>query len=298
MRRRLTLSEPVHLERLLAPLRMGTDDPTIRLSPHEGWRAFHTPVGPVTLHLRLDGETLTAEAWGDGREWALEHAPALAGADDDPAAFSPIDARIVRLWRRVGGVRLSRSGLVIDVLVQTILSQKVTGLEAKRAWNRLVWRRGRPAPGPLEPLRLPPTSQQIAAMRYEEWHPLGVERRRAETIRRACARIDRLQEAATMDRENAERRLTALPGMGPWTSALIRRIAFGDPDGVEVHDFHIPNLVAWNLAGEPRASDERMLELLEPWRGQRGRVIRLLELAGQAAPRYGPRMRVRRVEQL
>ena len=57
---------------------------------------------------------------------------------------------------------------------------------------------------------------------------------------------------------------------------------------MSVGDFHLPNLVAWALAGEPRADDARMLELLEPYRGQRARVIRLLELSGIRAPRYGP----------
>jgi hypothetical protein len=32
-----------------------------------------------------------------------------------------------------------------------------------------------------------------------------------------------------------------------------------------------------------------MLELLEPYRGQRGRVQRLLELSGIWPPKYGPR---------
>jgi hypothetical protein len=62
-----------------------------------------------------------------------------------------------------------------------------------------------------------------------------------------------------------------------------------------VGDFHLPNLVAWALAGEPRADDVRMLELLEPYRGQRGRVQRLLEASGMQAPRYGPRMAPRRI---
>jgi hypothetical protein len=48
--------------------------------------------------------------------------------------------------------------------------------------------------------------------------------------------------------------------------------------------------VTWSLAGERRGSDERMLELLEPYRGQRGRVVRLLELAGSGPARRGPRM--------
>jgi hypothetical protein len=39
-----------------------------------------------------------------------------------------------------------------------------------------------------------------------------------------------------------------------------------------------------------------MLELLEPYRGQRGRAVRLLELSGIRAPRYGPRLAPRRIE--
>ena len=31
--------------------------------------------------------------------------------------------------------------------------------------------------------------------------------------------------------------------------------ALGDPDAIAVGDFHMPNWVAWNLAGEPRGDD-------------------------------------------
>ena len=90
-------------------------------------------------------------------------------------------------------------------------------------------------------------------------------------------------------------RLRSLPGIGAWTAAEVVRCAFGDPDAVSVGDFHIPNTVAWALAGEPRADDARMLELLEPYRGQRGRVQRLLEVGGIVAPRYGPRLAPRSI---
>jgi hypothetical protein len=56
--------------------------------------------------------------------------------------------------------------------------------------------------------------------------------------------------------------------------------------------------MAWALAGEPRADDARMLELLEPYRGQRGRVQRLLEVSGLRAPRSGPRMAPQRIQHL
>ena len=71
-----------------------------------------------------------------------------------------------------------------------------------------------------------------------------------------------------------------MPGIGPWTAAEVMVRVLGDPDAVSVGDFHLPHLVSWALAGEARGTDERMLELLEPFRGQRARVIRLLELSG------------------
>jgi 3-methyladenine DNA glycosylase/8-oxoguanine DNA glycosylase len=81
-----------------------------------------------------------------------------------------------------------------------------------------------------------------------------------------------------------------VPGIGPWTVAEVLRVSFGDPDAVSVGDYHLPSLVAWVLAGERRADDARMLELLEPYRGQRGRVQRLLEISGIYPERHGPRM--------
>ena len=97
---------------------------------------------------------------------------------------------------------------------------------------------------------------------------------------------------------DAYARLMAVPGIGPWTTAEVGVRALGDDDAVSVGDFHLPNLVAFALAGEPRGDDARMLELLEPYRGQRARVIRLLELSGIRAPRYGPRLSIQPIDDL
>ena len=66
----------------------------------------------------------------------------------------------------------------------------------------------------------------------------------------------------------------------------------GDDDAVIVGDYHLPSMVSWNLAGEARADDARMLDLLEPFRGVRGRVVRLLGIAGRRPPAFGPRRRI------
>ena len=128
----------------------------------------------------------------------------------------------------------------------------------------------------------------LAALPYYAFHPLGVEQRRADTIRRATARAAWLEAIVDLPIEEAYARLTALPGIGPWTAAEVAVRALGDPDAVSVGDFHLPNLVAFALAGEPRGDDARMLELLEPWRGERARVIRLLELSGHVRAEVRP----------
>jgi 3-methyladenine DNA glycosylase/8-oxoguanine DNA glycosylase len=189
------------------------------------------------------------------------------------------------------GLRLGRTGAVIEALVPSILEQKVTGREAFRSYTALVRRYGELAPGPAD-LRLPPAPHVLAELPYWAYHPLGIERRRADIVRRACARAARLEETASMSMPDAYRRLQAIQGIGPWTAAEVARDALGDPDAVSVGDYHLKNHVAWVLAGEARATDERMLELLEPYRGQRTRAIRLIE-ACPTPPRFGPRVKLR-----
>jgi 3-methyladenine DNA glycosylase/8-oxoguanine DNA glycosylase len=115
-------------------------------------------------------------------------------------------------------------------------------------------------------------------------------------VRAVCARAASLEALAALPPEDARHRLEAIPGVGPWTSAEVARLSFGDPDAVSVGDYHLPNIVSWALAGEPRGTDERMLELLEPYRGQRGRVQRLLEASQISPPAFGSRMEARSID--
>jgi 3-methyladenine DNA glycosylase/8-oxoguanine DNA glycosylase len=82
----------------------------------------------------------------------------------------------------------------------------------------------------------------------------------------------------------ARRRIEAICGLGPWSSSIVVMLGLGDPDSVIVGDYQIPSYVAWHLAGERRAEDPRMLELLEPYKGQRARVQAFAKMAG-APPR-------------
>jgi 3-methyladenine DNA glycosylase/8-oxoguanine DNA glycosylase len=299
--RRVALIAPLDLRRTLGPLWRGRGDPTLRIGADGVWRATRTPEGPATIHLAIAGDELVARAWGDGAAWALEQSPAMAGLLDDPSALVPLvaaDPLLRELARRHPGLRFPRTLAVMESLVPAIIEQKVTGNEAHRAWRGLVQTHGEPAPGPDVPagLRVPPAPAVLAALPYYAFHGFGLERRRAATIRAVAARATWLEAAGDLSPEVRDARLRSFPGVGPWTAAEVAARAWGDPDAVSVGDYHLPDLVAWALARERRGTDERMLELLEPFRGQRGRVIRLLEVAGIRAERHGPRYAGRRIE--
>lgn len=260
----------------------------MRLVGGEVWRATRTSEGPATAQFRQIGDEIEVSAWGSGAGWILERAEKLVGLDDLPERFRPRHAVIRDMHSRHPGLRFGATGAVTEALVCSILEQKVTGMEAWRSYRQLVKRYSEPAPGPHE-LLLPPDPAVLAGLGYYDLHPLGVEKKRADALLRVTAMASKLDALAAAGPEPAKAVMAKIPGVGPWTVAEVSRVALGDIDAVSVGDYHLPSLVSWNLAGEPRGDDSRMLELLEPYRGQRARALRLLELSGNWAPRRGPR---------
>lgn len=261
----------------------------VRAAPETAWWVTHAPDGPATLHVHSEGRRVRGEAWGAGAEWVLERLPQLCGVADRPEEFQPASTLLARLHRASRGLRLGASGRVFETLVPVILGQRVTSVEARRSYRKLIALYGTPAPGPIDAV-VPPPAAVLAGLAYPDLHRLGVERSRAEIIIEAARRAGRLEEIVAMDRDAAHRRLVAVRGIGEWTAAMVMGAALGDTDAVPLGDYHIPNMVAWAFAGEPRGTDERMLELLAPYAGHRRRVLILLKAAGIHAPRYGPKM--------
>lgn len=257
----------------------------------DGWyRPMRTPEGPATLHLCRDGEGVHARAWGDGAGWAMTRVGRWIGLDDRPEEFVPGHDLLDRLHRKAVGRRYGATGLVFEALLVAICAQKVTGKEAVIAMRGMTRTLSDPAPGPLK-LMLPPDPERLSDARYHDFHPMRMERKRADTLisaARQAARIDRLASVSSAD---ARSYLQRLGGIGEWSTAETVAVSHGDADAVSVGDYHLKHSVAWHLAGLPRGTDEQMLELLEPYRPHRGRVIRLLEGAGHY-PRYGPRFTI------
>jgi 3-methyladenine DNA glycosylase/8-oxoguanine DNA glycosylase len=294
--RRLRLTRPLDLGLTLRPLVHGSGFARDAIVGRgEAWWATRTPGGPATTRFLAHRDEVLIYAWGPGADAALDSAPAVLGEADDNAGFNPAHPLLRDLHHRMPGLRIPRTGAVAEALVPVIMQQKVIGLEARNGYSRLLRGVSEPAPGPGG-LVLPPAAETLAAMPYWAFHPFALERRRAETVMRVARRARWLDASAGMDTATAYARLRSIPGIGAWTTAAVALSALGDADAVLVGDYHIPDLVSWALAGEPRGDDARMLELLEPYRGHRGRVLRLLGASGISAPRYGPRLPLRRLE--
>lgn len=299
--RTVTFPEAASFAHTLAPLRRGPRDPCFQL-PGDGtiWRTSLLPSGPTTARIsRAAANAAQCEAWGGGAEEFLEMLPALLGADDDRSDFLPRDPIVAAAHRRVPHLRLGRTGRVLEALIPAIIEQRVPGADAFRSWRVLVSKYGTPAPGPApEVMRVPPGAEVWRRIPSWEFHRANVDPRRAQTVVQCARRAASLERLVSRPSVQAREALRSLPGVGEWTAAETAQRVFGDADAVSVGDYHIPKMVGWTLIGRP-VDDATMLELLEPMRPHRHRVVRLLEVSGLAyEPRRGSRLPVQQIRSL
>lgn len=291
IRTRYAPKAPVDLRHTLGPLGRGPYDPTTRWDAAGLWRTFLTPDGAVTLLLTQSAAGIDATAWGPGAEWTIAGVPELLGADDD---WSTLDVSshhlLADVRRRTTGMRLMRTRRVFEALVPAVLEQKVTSVEAYRSWARLVRAHGTAAPGPApDGLMVCPSAEVWRHIPSWEWHRAGVDPRRSRVIVESARVASTLERTSHISRGLAAfRRLRTVNGIGIWTAAEIAQRAFGDPDAVSVGDYHLASIVGYALTGM-KTDEDGMLELLEPWAGQRQRVVRLILASGVMPPRRGPR---------
>ena len=209
-------------------------------------------------------------------------------------SINPHHEAVRHAQQRFEHLRLGRSLSPYHELLPAVLGQRVTALEALTQWRRLVETYGHPAPGPIESLRLPPDPDTLAHVPYFELHHFGIEKKRADTIRRVASESAFLlsHQFTDMNTSDATASLRRIHGVGEWTAAVAGGLAFGDPDALQIGDYHVKNTAAWALTGKIRGTDEEMVAEMLPYLGQRHRVMRWLELAGWRAPARGARQRI------
>lgn len=280
----------------LSALAHGRSDPTLRWDGGSWWRATRTPEGSAAQRITAAGDgRITVRAWGPGAPWLLEAAPRLLGEQAEPDTLAALPGALGLLRRRFDGLRFTRTEAVTETLLPFILEQKVTSLEAKRGWCRLVRGLGEPAPGPAgeRGLYLPPDPARVAVEPYWRFHQFGIERKRADILRHVCRVAGQLDRLVDLTPTDARRKLESVPGIGPWTSSLVAQFALGDLDAVVTGDYNFPHIFSWTVLGERVGTDARMVEWLGPYTPWRGLAQRLILRGGSAPGRRAPKAQIR-----
>lgn len=245
-------------------------------------RAESGPAGPLIFEAVQRHATVELQIWGahttpaEAREVAMADARGWVGWHDDVpdlAALTTAHPGLHQAARRIGAIRLSRLPRVQEAVGRAVLTQLVQRVEGHRSICQLAALTGSPAGGGLWCW---PTATQVAGTPAYAMRRCGISMRSATALH-ASALDDPQLERVRDDFRTLDRRLRAIRGVGVWTSAEIR-LALGDPDAVSVGDYNLPGTVCHALAGArgEDCTDALMLELLEPYRGQRARVIQLV----------------------
>ena len=163
------------------------------------------------------------------------------------------------LWAREPG---------FATLVHLILEQQVSLASARAAFDRLGDAIGPPEPGPF--LRL--DDAQLLG--------IGFSRQKARYARALATAVESgeldLDALATADDAEVDRRLTALPGIGPWTATIYRLMVLLRPDAWPEHDIALAQAVAETRELAVRPDPAQLIAIAESWRPLRAAAARLL----------------------
>ncbi len=167
-------------------------------------------------------------------------------------------------------------------IVFQVIGQQLSVASTRRILDRLC----APFDGRL------PEPAELLAMDGAAFRETGLSGRKADTLRTVAAAFadgslsdDQLR--ATSD-EEIERRLTGIPGIGPWTVHGMLIIALDRPDVVLPGDLALRKIIqrAYGLARLPTPGE--VLEIAEPWRPHRSLASAILFQASFEPPGAGP----------
>jgi DNA-3-methyladenine glycosylase II len=200
-------------------------------------------------------------------------------------ALCAADPRLVAV-RTVSGevpLRLSEPGFAS--LASIIVSQQVSRASADAIFGRFVKL--------VDPL----TPDAVLAAGEEIFREAGFSRPKQRGLVAAAGAVaDGLDliHLCDLDAEDAIRRLTAVPGIGPWTAEVYLLFAAGHPDIFPARDVALQSAVAHALRLESRPDEKALARIAESWSPWRGIASRLFwayyrETRGRDAAPIAPR---------
>ncbi|MGS2589642.1 DNA-3-methyladenine glycosylase 2 family protein [Streptomyces hebeiensis] len=187
----------------------------------------------------------------------------LFDLDADPYAVAErlgADRALAPLVALRPGLRAPGAADPHELAVRAVLGQQVSVAAGRKLGGALVAAYGRPLPAADGGLtHLFPTPDDLADASLAE---LGMPDSRRGTLRGVAGALaaGTVLLDAGADRDEAEKALLALPGIGPWTAGYVRMRALGDPDVLLTGD--VAARAGMRLAGAEPVDAEAW----RPWR--------------------------------
>ena len=184
----------------------------------------------------------------------------LFDLDADPLAVDvtlAADPSLAPLVTRRPGLRVPGAVSGFEIAVRAVLGQQVSVAGARTLAGRICAELGEELPEAAGSLvRLFPAASAMAEAPLEE---LGLTGGRIRALRALAGEVasGALVLDPGADRDEARRRLLAIPGIGPWTAGYVSMRALADPDGWPEADLILRRWV------EARGADP---ERWRPWR--------------------------------
>ena len=204
---------------------------------------------------------------------AVQRCRRLLDLDADPVAVADVlgaDPLLGALVRRSPGRRAPGSVDGAELAFRAVLGQQISVAGARTLAGRLVARCGEPLPEALAAERGAPTQlfsepQAVVEAGLED---LGLPSARRETLRNLARALEGggiLLDPGS-EREDVERRLLEVRGIGPWTASYVAMRALGDPDAFLPTDLGVRRAISRLGHTSDRRSVAALAERWRPWR--------------------------------
>ena len=154
-------------------------------------------------------------------------------------------------------------------LARIVVGQQVSVAAANAIWARVA--------AGVQPL----TPQRMAALSEAELRACGLSRPKIVTLSRLAAHLakggDWLPSLASESDEAVRKKLTALPGIGPWTADIYLMFCLGRADSFAPGDLAL-QIAAQRLLGlDARPAPDELADIAaarwRPWRGVAARML-------------------------
>jgi AraC family transcriptional regulator, regulatory protein of adaptative response / DNA-3-methyladenine glycosylase II len=203
---------------------------------------------------------------------AVQRCRRLLDLDADPAAVADVlgdDPLVGPLVRRSPGRRVPGGVDGAELAFRAVLGQQVSVARARALANRLVARCGKPLPESLaeEDVGLTHLFPWPGDVAGADLYGLGVPAARGEALRGLARALDAsISLDPGSDRDEVERQLLALRGIGPWTASYVAMRALGDPDAFLPTDLGVKQAIQRLGYTDDKRSVAALAERWRPWR--------------------------------